>query len=140
MCANQREAYPEDITDIPMGASEIEEGNGELEKEKHWLLMSKKMIFVIIVFAVDVLFLYCEQRSVQFYLKSISFQKKHSYSLTERFSNTQNVRIAKLLRKLFIALFFGCLTLVAVYTLGMLSENTNDKYIIIECFDVGIAL
>ncbi|KAI1704885.1 sre G protein-coupled chemoreceptor domain-containing protein [Ditylenchus destructor] len=87
---------------------------------------------------------YCDRRSIKYYKKCAKVEPKNGnilYSLSERFQCAENVRIAKMLRKLI--LFSGALNLAlgSVYTLRMIkAEYILPLYINYELFDSAIAL
>ncbi|KAI1718643.1 sre G protein-coupled chemoreceptor domain-containing protein [Ditylenchus destructor] len=133
---------------IPLSLISIVNSNAVLftfMRLKEWLSIYYILAIVASAnFLALLLFLYSDRKSVNFYLKSISRRqpqrRQHSYSLSERFSNTQNIRIAKLLRKLFVTMFFGCLGIVILNLLAAYFGYNANQHLVFEFFDCSIAL
>ncbi|KAI1723074.1 sre G protein-coupled chemoreceptor domain-containing protein [Ditylenchus destructor] len=86
---------------------------------------------------------YCYRRSVQFYISNITVgHHNHEihYSLSERYLCAQNIRIAKILRKLIISAGVFNIFLAVIFILRLSSKDLVPLHMNYELFDIIIAV
>uniref|UniRef100_A0A915ELY9 G-protein coupled receptors family 1 profile domain-containing protein n=1 Tax=Ditylenchus dipsaci TaxID=166011 RepID=A0A915ELY9_9BILA len=89
------------------------------------------------------IFLSCARFSVRFYLKSISYvsaSARGNYSLSTRFQNIQNIRIHKIMRKLFFTSFTLNILLAIVFFLATSFNRSLLSRLNYEFFNIIIAM
>ncbi|KAI1722076.1 sre G protein-coupled chemoreceptor domain-containing protein [Ditylenchus destructor] len=88
--------------------------------------------------------LYCGRKNINFYKKSMShcpkIRKDTIYSLSARYQNVQNIRVAKMLRKMFVASWICTFLLVCIYIAVIATKNTTLSHLNWELFDLVIAI
>ncbi|KAI1723514.1 sre G protein-coupled chemoreceptor domain-containing protein [Ditylenchus destructor] len=86
---------------------------------------------------------YCYRRSVQFYVSNITVghhNHKIHYSLSERYLCAQNIRIAKILRKLIISAGVFNIFLAVIFILRLSSKGFVPLHMNYELFDIILAV
>ncbi|KAI1723081.1 sre G protein-coupled chemoreceptor domain-containing protein [Ditylenchus destructor] len=111
---------------------------------------SKQAILATIVvgnIAAVIVAFYCDRRNIRFYSRNLrqnirqQGQAGGKYSLSERYQCAENIRIAKILRKLFVLAAVFVMILASVFALRLIgSGNIVPKCLNYEIFDLGIAL
>ncbi|KAI1723519.1 sre G protein-coupled chemoreceptor domain-containing protein [Ditylenchus destructor] len=91
--------------------------------------------------------IYCDRQNIRFYSRNLQQNNRQQggagskYSLSERYQCAENIRIAKILRKLFVLAAVFVMILAGVFALRLIgSENIVPKCLNYEIFDLGIGI
>ncbi|KAE9555798.1 hypothetical protein FO519_001012 [Halicephalobus sp. NKZ332] len=84
------------------------------------------------------LFLYWDRKNITFYKESLK-SVKAQYSLSERFQVIENIRVAKMIKKMFLCSFGFNFILIILFVVSMVCHDMLISNLVYELFDLMIA-